>query len=194
MNPMARQEDSLRLFYALWPDDAARAELMRLQSGLHGRLTRYDNFHITLAFLGQQPAALLPALKEILERLPTGSMTLTLNRSGYFSRNRIAWAGMHAPPDALFELQRSLAQLLVRKQVAYDAQSSFKPHVTLARNASPPSDMVFTPIVWRASQVVLVQSDMQRDGVIYRVLGSRSLDEDGRTPDEAGQNVMGAEE
>lgn len=187
---MARQEESLRLFYALWPDDAVRAEFMRLQTGLRGRMTRYENFHITLAFLGQQPSSVLPTLTNILEHLPKGAMTLTLDRSGYFTRNRIAWAGMHAPPDALFALHRNLVQSLAREKISFDAQSSFKPHVTLARNASPPPDMIFTPITWKADQVALVQSDMQRDGVIYRVLASRSLDADARTPDESGQSVL----
>ncbi|MDB5793662.1 MAG: thpR [Noviherbaspirillum sp.] len=191
---MAKQEDSVRLFYALWPDAAARAEFRRLQENLRGRLTRYENFHITLSFLGQQPSSLVPALKDILARLPTGSMMLTIDRLGYFTRNRIAWAGMHAPPDALLQLHGSLTQLLMQEGVSVDAPSSFRPHVTLARDAAPPSDMVFDPISWKADQVALIQSDMQREGVIYRVLASRSLDEDARTPDEAGRNILNTEE
>jgi 2'-5' RNA ligase len=187
---MTKQEDSARLFYALWPEDPERAEFMRLQTNLSGRLTRYGNFHITLAFLGDQPRSLLPRLQDILTRLPTGPIALTLDRLGYFNRQRIAWAGMHAPPDALSALQRSLTQLLKQEGIAFDAQPSFRPHVTLARNAEPPPDMAFEPIRWDAYQVALVESDMRGDGVVYRVRALRSLDAAARVSDESGQNLL----
>jgi 2'-5' RNA ligase len=183
-------KDTMRLFYALWPDDATRAELMRLQTNLHGRMTHYDNLHITLAFLGQQPTSLLPALKDLLGHLPKSAMTLRLDRVGYFTRNRIAWVGMHEVPDALFELQGKLTQALLKEDIAFDSHSNFKPHVTLARDASMPPDLVFTPITWQANQVALVQSKAQPDGVSYRVLESRALDEDVWTPNELGQGVL----
>lgn len=183
-------QETLRLFYALWPDDATRAELMRVQTFMHGRTTRYENLHVTLAFLGQQPAVLLPSLKEILAGLPKSSIALTLDRIGYFPRNRIVWVGMHDVPDALFTLQRNLAQALVEQQISFDNRPDFKPHITLARDASMPPDLVFTPIPWQASQVALVQSVTLPDGPAYRVLAVRSLEEDVRTPNELGQDKL----
>ena len=59
--------ENLRLFYALWPDQATRAALMRLQSGLAGRRIAPGNLHLTLAFLGMQPSALLPQLAGALD-------------------------------------------------------------------------------------------------------------------------------
>ncbi len=178
--------DSLRLFYALWPDDATRTSLMQLQSGVHGRLVPYSNLHITLAFLGQQPASTLPLLKDILSELPASPMMLNLDRVSYFNKNRIAWAGMHEVPEELIGLQRSLASALEENGIRFDGHSSFKPHVTLARDAAPPSDMVFEPIAWRADQVVLVQSVTASEGPTYVVLDSRSLGENTRTADERG--------
>lgn len=183
-------KETMRLFYALWPDDATRTELMRLQTSFHGRLTRYENLHVTLAFLGEQPATLLPALKDILDHLPSSPVTLTLDRLGYFPKKRIAWVGMHDAPDALFTLQSKLAQALAQQGVSFDNRASFKPHVTLARDATPPPDLVFEPITWQANQVALVQSKTQPDGVSYRVLASRSLDEDVWTPNELGQDIL----
>lgn len=183
-------KETMRLFYALWPDDATRTELMQIQTNFHGRMTRYENLHITLAFLGEQPATLLPALKEILNQLPKSPMALTLDRLGYFPRNRIAWVGMHDAPDALFTLQSELVQALVQQGVSFDNRPSFKPHITLARDASPPPDVVFTPISWQANQVALVQSKAQPDGISYRVLASRSLDEDVWTSNELGQDIL----
>ncbi|MEA5097746.1 MAG: RNA 2',3'-cyclic phosphodiesterase, partial [Burkholderiaceae bacterium] len=125
------------LFYALWPDDATRAGLVKLQTQLRGRLTRQPNLHLTLAFLGPQPDALQPLLRSILTRLEFTPMTLEINRVGHFPKNRIAWAGMHETPSALAQLQRTLTQELARKGIRSDNDRAYRPHITLARDAEP---------------------------------------------------------
>ena len=58
----------MRLFVAVTPDDAMRRAVLQVQrsvaAGLtRGSLTRAENLHLTLAFLGETPPALagLPA-------------------------------------------------------------------------------------------------------------------------------------
>lgn len=177
MQPL-QANGSLRLFYALWPDDATRAALARLQTAFTGRKTKYENLHLTLAFLGQQPADLLPPLEAMLAALPGKSMPLIIDRAGYFKKNRIAWAGVHAVPDALHYLRRTLVQLLDRHGIAFDAHTSFKPHITLARDALPPQENPFEPIRWQARQVALVQSSPGTEGLTYRVLAIKLLKDD----------------
>jgi 2'-5' RNA ligase len=169
--------ESLRLFFALWPDDKTRTALMQLQAQMEGKIVPYGNLHLTLSFLGQQAATLLPILKEMLMHLSSPAATLTLDRAGYFPRKRIAWIGTHDSPQELFLLQQELMQGLVRHNILPAHENNFKPHITLAREASLPPDMTFTPIVWRAHQVALVQSTMSAEGSKYAVLASRSLDE-----------------
>jgi 2'-5' RNA ligase len=166
--------ESLRLFYALWPDDATRAALAGLQTRVKGRRTRYDNLHITLAFLGEQPVTLLPDLKQILTELPEPDIALVLDQFGHFKRPRIAWAGMSAVPEALNALHHDLMEALERHHIVVARHTSFRPHVTLARDAPPPDDFPFDAIHWRARQIALVQSKTGRDGVDYRVLASRA--------------------
>lgn len=163
---------SKRLFYALWPDDATRTALMALQAHVQGRKTAYQNLHLTLAFLGQQPASLLPALTTILARLPSMPLQLTLDRVGYFTQKRIAWAGMHAVPEGLLALQRALVQELQQHCIAWDGRVGFRPHVTLARDAASLADFAFDPIAWRADHVALVESVTNPEGAVYRVLAS----------------------
>lgn len=177
---------SLRLYFALWPDENTRAALLHLQREMRGRLVPYVNFHLTMAFLGKQPSELLPALKELLAELPSSDITLELDRIGYFTASRIAWAGPHTVPDTLIALRKELADALARHGVAFDDRSRFKPHITLARDADMPSDMVFTPITWHADQLVLVQSTTHATGSRYEVLARRSLQEQTRTMDERG--------
>ena len=106
----------------------------------------------------------------ILELLPHQEIVLTLDRIGYFTRKRIAWAGTHEAPESLNNLERSLMQELMRHDIAFDRRTEFKPHVTLARDADAPPDLPFEPIVWRADKIALVQSVMQPGGVHYEVL------------------------
>ncbi len=160
-------------FYALWPDDATRTKLGELQSHLRGRLTRPNNLHLTLAFLGPQPDALLPILRSILAQLTMEPMPLTLDRLGYFNRYRIAWAGLSAMPDALVTLQRTLSRELTRKGIASDNQRAYKPHITLARDANAPEVTAFEPFEWRADRVVLARSPLPEERPWYQVLGEK---------------------
>lgn len=182
----APKTEPLRLFFALWPDDATRAALMQLQAPIRGRITPYEHLHLTLAFLGQQPVSLLPTLKDTLLHLQAPAADLVLDRVGYFVRNRIAWAGMHETPRALQHLYRALAEALINQGIAFDSYSPFTPHVTLVRDALPPPDLAFAPIRWHANRVVLVRSDTRVEGNHYEVIASRSLDERMRIPDEPG--------
>ena len=48
----ATKTETLRLFFALWPDDPTRSALAQLQTPIRGRITPYEHLHLTLAFLG----------------------------------------------------------------------------------------------------------------------------------------------
>ena len=160
-------------FYALWPDDATRTKLGELQSQIRGRLTRPNNLHLTLAFLGQPPDALLPILRSVLAQLKVEPITLTIDRLGYFNRNRIAWAGLSAMPDTLVTLQRTLSRELTRKGIDSDNKRAYKPHITLARDADAPAVTTVEPFEWRADRVVLARSPLPEERPWYQVLGEK---------------------
>jgi len=185
--------ETLRLFFALWPDDSTRTALAQLQGRMHGRLVPYGNLHLTLSFLGTQPASRLPLLTELMHQLPPALPMLTLDRVGYFPRKRIAWAGMHQVPETLRALHHALQQALRHEEISFDHQQNFKPHVTLARDASLPPDIDFNTIAWPANRIALVQSATQAGGSVYQVLASRSLEQPYRTRDEAGASAPDGE-
>lgn len=188
----AKNPGSLRLFYALWPDDATASQLQQLQAPMHGRRIPYSNLHMTLVFLGQQPAELLPDLKDILLRIPRTDLTLTLDRVGYFPRNRIAWVGPAQTPEPLSMLHGALVQELQDRKVAFNDQHRYSPHVTLARDAALPPDLAFDPFEWHVRQAALVQSTTTAEGSIYRILASRAIDKEAWVPDEGQQEGIDA--
>ena len=174
---MADAAPSLRLFFALWPDETARAALLQLQrrltQPLGARPVASDNLHLTMAFLGMQPAAVLPQVAGILERLEVPEMRLEVDHYGCFSRARIAWAGIR-PLPALAALHEALMESLKQCGIGHDKASAFRPHITLLRNAVCEGGPVDQPFTWHAPGLALVQSTTTPGGPIYRVLAQRA--------------------
>ena len=154
-----------RIFFALWPDAATRAALLRLQPALDGRHTAVQNLHLTMAFLGMQAAEVVPQLCAILAALPGRAITLDLDKLGYFKREQIAWAGMRVVPQALLQLQDALMQSLRAAHIGVEHEPGFAPHLTphltLSRRASAPALASFKTIGWQASELALVESWMK---------------------------------
>ncbi len=65
---------TVRVFYALAPNETVRAQLAALGRDVarrsRGRAVAPENAHLTLAFLGNVGTAALPALQAIGSRLP----------------------------------------------------------------------------------------------------------------------------
>lgn len=163
---------SCRLFYALWPDDATRVVLLALQKRLSGgRPVPAANFHLTLAFLGQQPLRSLLALRALPARWAAFECMLQLDRAGYFLRPRIAWVGMRNIPEPLMTLQKSVWAAISEQDIALPGErGSFVPHVTLMRDATRPLECDIAPIQWRARTVVLAESVARPGGSQYRII------------------------
>ncbi len=161
----------LRLFFALWPDDAARAPLARYAGAAHaacgGRLMRPQNLHFTLAFLGDTEAGRLEALLGAAAGVEPRRFAIEVDRVEYWRHNRIVWAGASIVPDALAALVAELRAALDAGEFGYDARP-FVPHVTLLRDARPATLPDFAPVTWRADRFVLVKSVPGGDYAIVR--------------------------
>lgn len=163
-----------RLFFALWPDQATRLALTRLQGALGGKPTPVEKLHLTLAFLGQQADSALPALHRLLENVPARPMQLQLDTYGNFSGPRISWAGMREAPPALLALHDGLMEELTALGLLAPGRGAFRPHVTLARNGPAAPAPPFAPLSWLANEMVLVESSSATGR--YQVLAARRLD------------------
>lgn len=156
---MIAKQAAHKLFFALWPDQEARQALARLQQPVRGRLIPADKLHLTMAFVGQQPAEALLVLLGILEEMPVEPLRLVVDCYGYFKRPQIAWAGMRAAPGELLALQAGLMARLEAAGFSAATHGEFKPHITLAREAKEaPEEFGFEPVIWQASGLALVES------------------------------------
>ena len=105
----------MRLFVAVDPPAEEKARLLDwLASGnldsSRLRLTSSDQWHLTLSFYGETPAAVVPELTERLERAAQRSpaMSLQLAGTGSFpadpARARVLWVGVDGDTAALSRL------------------------------------------------------------------------------------------
>lgn len=170
---VSSEPDSLRLFFALWPDDATRDALNRTGKWLHqhwgGRRMRADTLHITLAFLGSTPVDRLDALVACADTVQTDAFELILDQAGYWRHNRIGWLGANQTPAQHVELVGALNAALQGAGFAIDARPHV-PHATLLRNTAGGEAPMCVPVHWPISDFVLVASRTEDDGAHYEVI------------------------
>ena len=160
--------DTLRVFFALWPDAVVRRGLEALAvdcvARTGGRAPNATNLHLTLAFIGEVSASRVATLREIGSSAATAvrPFALILDRIGVFHKQDIAWVGTSRATETI----EALAGEVARRATAagFDLERRpFHPHVTLARRARTRAlaltrDGLVTPIVWNVSALTLASS------------------------------------
>ena len=170
----------LRTFFAISPDDPARAALAEgarwSAKSCGGRPTPAELIHLTLVFIGSTKREGVADLVAMMNAIEQPAFELTLDSIGWFRRNGIVWAGSQSPPEALIALQALLARSAERLGFSLDVRP-YSPHLTLARDAhrSPPSTTVSPSQSWRVSSFELMSSHLGGTGPRYEVLHSRVL-------------------
>lgn len=160
-----------RVFFALWPDDAARLELVRATRAIvrrsGGRATPTENLHITLAFLGPITEADLERVRR-LPPLPSPEFEIIFDRLGFWKGSRALWVGPSELPAPLIELEAKLWDELVG--VGFERERRpFRPHVTVARKARRVDEGI-SAVAWRVSELALVESKPGARHPVYEAL------------------------
>lgn len=171
---------SLRLFFALWPDEPVRAALTDWQPPLQalcgGSPMRADTLHSTLLFLGEVDANKLEALLLAAQEVAGKPMQIEFDVARYWGHNHILYAAPQHVPPALVELQSELERRLRKHHFSFDPRE-FKPHVTLLRHSKwtdePLPDM--PAVRWPVREFALVQSLGDEWGARYEVLARFAL-------------------
>jgi RNA 2',3'-cyclic 3'-phosphodiesterase len=130
----------MRLFFAVELPPDVQAELGRLRPKDDDRDYRWANvaqLHVTLAFLGQQPAEQLPVLEAVGAQAATASQrgVLKLGQPGSFGSKRaprVLWVALDGEIHKLEALQKRLDGGLRNAGFTLEDRP-FRPHVTLAR-------------------------------------------------------------
>ncbi|HET6655397.1 MAG TPA: RNA 2',3'-cyclic phosphodiesterase [Gammaproteobacteria bacterium] len=164
----------MRLFFALWPDDALREALHRAarkparQSG--GKPMAPDNYHVTLKFIGNADDEACACLCAAADAIRGQPFELRLDTLGFWPKPRILWLGAEQVPEALAALARDLERAAAGCGFEPELRP-YRPHVTLARKVSRPGPLgAVAPLDWRPDAFVLAASETRPEGAHYRVL------------------------
>ncbi len=163
--------DSVRLFVALWPDAAMRAELAQWRDGVKWPASaspvRTEQLHVTLHFLGSVPTADIPMLAHGLD-VPFDPFQLEFGHRELW-HGGIAVLAPEVAPAPLLALHASLGAALERLGIVPEARQ-YRPHVTLARRAGA---LVETtpgpPTRWQVDGYALMRSKVG-EGAQYAVV------------------------
>ncbi|MEW1691311.1 RNA 2',3'-cyclic phosphodiesterase [Streptomyces sp. NPDC091265] len=176
------QPATVRVFIALAPPDRAKEELARVLRPAYGthdhmRWNRIQDWHITLAFLGELPAETVPLLRPPLASLAAAHPPphLALRGSGTFDE-RVLWSGIDGDLDELHALASDVRSAVKSCGVALEDRP-LRPHLTLARArrgdrtsateiASGFAEFAGRP--WPAERLHLVGSNAGREPIRYR--------------------------
>ncbi len=178
-NRVTGRRNTVREFFALWPDTGMRAALDQLGNDMHalcgGRRIRAESMHMTLVFLGEVEAERVVELQALAERLQCAAFDFELLRTGWWQHNRVAWVAPETMPQGLIALVSELQTQLKNTGFEVDGRA-YAPHVTLLRKADcPPVLMTPTPLRWVARDFVLVKSVAVEHGSAYEIIGKRPL-------------------
>jgi 2'-5' RNA ligase len=173
----------VRLFFALWPDDDTRARIaeaaLALRRAVDARPVPQENYHATLAFVGEASMPQLAVLQQIGRAQRAASCTIRFDAYDYWRDPRVVVAVATETPAALTllwaQLHRDLA--LVQPQLNLEnSQAPLRTHITLARKvAQAPVLPAMSPFGWTARSFSLVRSDTSGARSVYTVVDTWQL-------------------
>jgi len=173
----------MRLFLAVEFNPAVKQALCGVRDRLAdaaeaGRFTHHDNFHITLAFLGEVPQSRISAIRSCMNRVECAPFSVTLQELGRFRRQGgdIWWMGLGDCPE-LHALAGQLSDALRAHGFTLEDRR-FSPHVTLGRQVVLPRDFRgFTPqpVQQRVTEFCLMQSERVGGRMVYTPLLKKIL-------------------
>ncbi|MFB9507661.1 RNA 2',3'-cyclic phosphodiesterase [Streptomyces aurantiacus] len=162
-------------FIALAPPDHAKNELAHALSPAYAahpglRWNRIEDWHITLAFLGELPIQAVQRLRSPLADLAAARppLQLALLGGGHFDE-RVLWSGIEGDLDQLHELAEAVRVRLRDCGIA-SVERPLRPHLTLARARRYASSSVsaaaacldgFTGHPWQTERLHLVGSTVK---------------------------------
>jgi len=184
----------VRLFVGIEAPETWRDAGRRVQEALppavreHARIVDPGNMHLTLRFIGEVEARVLPALQLALAgTLPPVALHLELTGIGTFgapARTSVAWLGVGGDIEALHALASRADEAVATVLGSPLEERGLQPHITLARvrRQATPADRCLIaeavaaiplppPLPFEAREAVLIESHLGSGGSRYEVLG-----------------------
>lgn len=151
---------------------------------LPGNKVPEEKWHFTLAFLGNVAEEKLDLLYKVFtDILLPKPFSVSLSKIDAFPNSsfvRVLWVGVEQGIQELMQFNSDFKEALLKENFSVDTRS-FIPHVTISRFVKPNniSDWMetqsFRPITTQLSEVILMQSILNKKQSLYIPLLSRTL-------------------
>jgi 2'-5' RNA ligase len=163
----------MRLFFALWPDSVLRERIAGVAAALRLDATALhvprENYHVTLAFIGEVASSELAALRQLGRSRRAWASEIRFDALEYWKGAQAIVAVARQTPQAVSELAKELVR-------SSSVEPALRLHVTLARKvAQAPVPQAMSPIEWDARSFSLVRSDTSRAHSVYTVVDTWPL-------------------
>lgn len=171
----------IRAFVAIPLPDGHADALERLQERLPlGRTVPPENFHVTLAFLDDQPEDVLEEVHHALADIAVPGAQVAIGPPATFGRKEPTTVIAEVAPDAALSRLRERVRGAARAAGLDLPRERFRPHVTLARiGRRPAPDDIARLRDWLQAQagfslppvpvneIVLYRSTLTRSGALH---------------------------
>jgi len=171
-----------RLFVALHPSAPLRVFLAELQTEIpRMQWAPPEQIHLTIRFIGEQPAAAHDTIADALRRVRVKPFMLGVEGIGGFPERgnwHVVWAGVGNGHPLLHQLRQQVDNALLAAGIQFELRP-FVPHLTLGRCREAPAAMVrqwakqhrdFEGPVWPVSSFALMASEPSPHGRIHRLI------------------------
>lgn len=146
-----------------------------LSAAVEGRFNPRQNYHVTLAFLGDIDEAQAREVMDIMDEACAWAAAVPMRPDGLGKFGRASdatlWLGLASNPE-LTDLANCMREALRSRDIGFD-DKPFLPHITLACRAKLPKtplpELAF-PLPCDATRITLFKSTLCRDGAQYKPL------------------------
>ncbi len=126
----------MRLFIGIDLSQSMKSYLFTVSKSIErhtqGRVTALNNYHLTLAFLGELDDQMVDELKSLMNQIQYNAFEMTLSDMDYFQKGErfIYYMGIHPNPSLKTLYQKVLD---VIAPLGINSHGKFFPHITLIR-------------------------------------------------------------
>jgi RNA 2',3'-cyclic 3'-phosphodiesterase len=166
----------MRLFFALLPDSNTRNSLSMAAASLRvsgsARLLTPENYHVTLAFIGEAPESAVQMYRRMGTSLSVPQCVIELDACEYWSSSQAVVLAARTRPHALVQ---PTDQLRAAVAPSRGPEKSWRAHATLARKVAQAPVLPAMSVSWVSHSFALMRSATGGGRAVYTVVDSWSL-------------------
>lgn len=176
----------MRLFIAVNFSDEVKNRILEIQEqlraqSLRGNFTLPQNFHLTLAFLGETPEEKAAGLFGIIKEIHAAPFEISFNHTGCFTHTRkeLWWIGADPGSPGLPPLKSihgGLLELLIKAGFSVDSRP-FSAHITLGREIKHSGSIVLDrpDIAVGVNRISLMKSEHIQGRLTYTEIFGKQI-------------------